>query len=115
MTRSLITILGVEAAGRHGANEGERLEPQPFVVDLEVVVTVDDDELEATVDYRALADAAREAVSRESFALLETLAKAVASAVFQFESVEEVTATVHKPRAAESMGVIDVAVSATIR
>jgi dihydroneopterin aldolase len=115
MSRSLITISGVEAAGRHGANEGERLEPQPFLVDLEVVVTVDGDELEATADYRALTNAAREAVAGESVTLLETLAEAVAAAVFQFESVEEVTATVHKPRAAEAMGAIDVAASATIR
>ena len=115
MSRSLITIGGIEAEGRHGVDEGERLEAQPFVIDLEVVVAVDEDELEATADYRALAEAARGAVGRESFALLETLAEAVARAVFGFESVEEVTATVHKPRAARSLGVEDVAASATVR
>jgi dihydroneopterin aldolase len=115
VSRSLIVVSGIEAQGRHGVDESERAEPQSFVVDLEVVVEVDGDDLEATADYRALADAARETVATQSFALLENLAEAVARAVFAFESVEEVTATIHKPRAAGSMGVGDVAASATVR
>ena len=115
MSRAVISLSGIEAWGRHGASEGEQLETQPFLVDLEVVVAVDGDTLDATADYRAVAEVVREAVAGGSVSLLETLADAVARAVFGLESVEEVTATVHKPRAAESMGVGDVAASATVR
>jgi dihydroneopterin aldolase/2-amino-4-hydroxy-6-hydroxymethyldihydropteridine diphosphokinase len=115
VSRAIVSLSGIEAWGRHGANEGEQLEAQPFLVDLEVALTVEDDALEATADYRALAEAVRAAVAGASVTLLETLADSVARAVFAFESVEEVTATVHKPRAAESLGVVDVAASATVR
>jgi dihydroneopterin aldolase len=115
VSRAVISVSGIEAWGRHGASEGEQLEAQPFLVDLEVVVTVDGDTLDATADYRALTEAIRGAVGGRSVTLLETIADAVARAVFGLESVEEVTATVHKPRAAESMGVGDVAASVTVR
>ena len=107
-----ISLAGIRASGWHGASPGEREEPQEFVVDLEVEVTVDDDDLGSTVDYRVLAAAARDTVERRSFLLLESLAHAVARAAFEFERVERVTATVHKPRAAGSLGAEDVSVSA---
>jgi dihydroneopterin aldolase/2-amino-4-hydroxy-6-hydroxymethyldihydropteridine diphosphokinase len=115
MTRTLISVTGIEASGVHGVDPAERLEPQPFVVDLEVVVDVDGDDLDSTADYRAIAEVAREAIGGESFSLLEGLAEAVATAVVGLESVEEVTATVFKPRAAASMGVRGVSASVTVR
>jgi dihydroneopterin aldolase len=113
MTTMRILVSGIRALGRHGANPGERLEVQEFVVDLDVVVDVDGDALEDTADYRALAAAARTTVESGSFVLLETLARQVARAVFQLEGVERASAVVHKPGAARSMGVDDVAVEAT--
>jgi dihydroneopterin aldolase len=110
VTACRITIEGIEAEGRHGANSGERLEAQPFVVDLDVLGGGEGEGLAATVDYRALADLARSTVASTSFELLESLAAAVAQAIFDLSAVLEVTATVHKPRAADSMGVEDVAV-----
>lgn len=114
MNDSRIYLNGIRASGRHGANPGERLEAQEFVVDLDVLVTVRDDSLDATVDYAALADAARGAVASNSFELLETLADAVARAVFQYEGVLRVTAAVHKPGAAAALGVDDVAAEAMV-
>jgi dihydroneopterin aldolase len=114
MANSRILLTGIEASGRHGANPGEQLETQPFVVDLDVSVEVHGDDLDATTDYRVLADAARETVEGGSFQLLESLAEAVARAVYQYEGVMRVTALVHKPNAARSMGAGDVAVEATI-
>ena len=113
MTASRITIEGIEAEGRHGANPGERLEAQPFVVDLDVLLEVERDQMDATVDYRALADLARATVASTSFELLESVAAAVAQAIFDLSAVLEVTATVHKPQAADSMGVEDVAAEVT--
>ena len=114
MNDSRVTITGIRAGGRHGANPGERLESQEFVVDLDVLVAVREDSLDATADYAALTDAARDAVASNSFELLETLADAVAHAVFQYEGVMRVTAVVHKPGAAAALGVDDVAAEAMV-
>ena len=115
MSRSVIALTGIRASGRHGVDAAERSEVQEFVIDLEVVVSVDGDDLDATADYRALAQTARDVVEGQSFSLLETLADAVARAAYEFQSVEEVSAVVHKPRAARSTGADDVSATATLR
>jgi len=110
----VIRLSGIRAQGRHGANPGERLEAQGFVVDLEVTVEVRDDSLDATADYAVLADAARQTVEQRSFELLESLADAVARAVFQYEPVRQVVAVVHKPGAAQALGLDDVSADAVV-
>jgi dihydroneopterin aldolase len=47
-------------------------------------------------------------VAEQSHVLLETLADSVARAVFEFQNVVQVVATVHKPGAAQSLGVDDI-------
>lgn len=101
------------ASGRHGANRGERDKPQEFLVDLDVEVEVHDDALEETVDYRTLGDAARRTVETTSFVLLESLAQAVADRLRDHAGVTSARVTVHKPAAARSMNVDDVAATAT--
>ena len=113
MGSSRIVVAGIRAEGRHGANPGERLQPQEFVVDLDVLVEVDRDSLEATIDYRNLADLARDTVAQTSFELLESLAEAVAEVIYDVSAVVEVTATVHKPAAAAELGVDDVSAEST--
>ena len=113
MGSSRIFISGIRAQGRHGANPGERLQPQEFVVDLDLVIEVDRDSLEATLDYRDLADMARNTVSQTSFELLESLAEAVAETIYDVSAVAEVTATVHKPAAAAELHVDDVSAEST--
>jgi len=116
MAGARIVLAGIRASGRHGANPGERDAPQEFVVDLDVTVDLGEgDELEDTLDYRAIVQAAREVVEGRSFELVETLAHAVAREVFGFARVIGVVATVHKPAAARSLGVEDVAVEAIVR
>jgi dihydroneopterin aldolase len=111
VTRLFLT--GITAQGRHGANPGEKDEPQDFVVDLDVEVEVADDRLTSTADYRSLIRTAREAVQQDSFDLLETLAHAVAGAVVRQEGVVRVNAVVHKPGAARSNDVQGVAAAAS--
>ena len=108
-----VTLTGIRAEGRHGANPGERSAPQEFVVDLVVLMEVAGDSLEDTADYRSLVELAATTVRDTSFVLLESLAEAVARAVSDLPSVRETTATVHKPRAARSMGVDDVSAGVT--
>ena len=52
MSRARLFLTGIRAEGRHGARTGEKDEPQPFVVDLDLEVEVHDDSIEATADYR---------------------------------------------------------------
>jgi dihydroneopterin aldolase len=106
-------LTGIEAAGRHGANPGEKDAPQPFVVDLEVEVAAERDDLGATADYRTLVRTVRETVEETSFDLLESLALAVARAVAAREGVLRATAIVHKPAAARSNRIQGVAAAAT--
>ena len=110
-TRLFLT--GIGAPGRHGANPGEKDEPQDFVVDLDVEVDVGGDALGATADYRALIRTVRETVEHTSYDLLESIAAAVARAVVSHESVMRATAIVHKPAAALSNEVQGVAAAFT--
>jgi dihydroneopterin aldolase len=110
---TVISIEGIRAQGRHGANPGEQLEAQEFVVDVEVWVEVQSDHLEGTLDYRAVADRVRRTVEERSFVLLESLAEAVASDLYELEPVLRASAIVHKPNAALSLGVADVSAEFT--
>lgn len=107
-----LVLSGIRASGRHGASPGERDAPQPFVIDLEVEVEAGPDDIEDTADYRDLVRVVRETVERGSFALLETLADAVARAVAAAPRVRRVEAVVRKPAAAERLGIGDVAARA---
>jgi dihydroneopterin aldolase len=112
---ALVRLRGIRAEGRHGANPGERDAPQEFLVDLDVVLDTGGDSLQDTIDYRIMADMTRSTVAGTSFELLETLAEEVARAVYELSRVVEVTAVVHKPAAAASLGVEDVSAEATLR
>lgn len=111
---SRLFLTGITCSGRHGANPGEKDEPQDFVVDLDVEVEAGGDELEQTADYRAVIRTARATVEGESFDLLEMLANAVANAVLELDGVVKVAAVVHKPAAARSNDVQGVAAGATV-
>ncbi len=115
MSEFILRLSGIAAQGRHGADPGEKLEAQPFVVDLAVTIDVLGDAVEDTADYAALIAAAREVVERQSHDLLETLAGAVARAVFEYQNVTAVAAVVHKPRVAELLGVDDVSAEAFVQ
>ena len=112
MSTVRILLTGMRAEGRHGASPGEREASQTFVMDLDLFVDVAGDDLEATADYRDLVRAARAVVEGSSFALLESLAEAVADAVAAHDRVTSVVATVRKPGAAGRLGVADVAAQA---
>lgn len=108
---ALIRITGITAEGRHGLLEEED-EPQPFLVDLELRVDPADDDLATTADYRVVVERVRQLVAGEHAALIETLAGRIAAAVSAIPGVRWCRAAVHKPRAAELLGVSDVAAEA---
>jgi dihydroneopterin aldolase len=73
-----ILISGLRELGVHGVLPEEQLRPQPFEVDVELIIDVSaagaSDDLEDTVDYGAVCEAVSRVVSSESYRLLERLA-----------------------------------------
>jgi dihydroneopterin aldolase len=110
---TLVSIEGIPASGRHGANPGEQLEAQEFVVDVDVWIEAGEDTLEQTIDYRDIVSTVKEAVGTNSFVLLETLAEVVADSMMALGATQ-VSVVVHKPAAAASLGVDDVSATATV-
>jgi dihydroneopterin aldolase len=97
-----IELRGLRAIGTHGALPEERVRPQPYEVDVDLVVDLrpagQSDDLGDTVDYGALAEAVERVITREQFQLLERLAERIADEVRHDPRVESATVTVRKLR-----------------
>jgi len=98
-----ITLRGMRFAGRHGALPGEQLTPQPFEVDVVMVLDLApaaaSDDLADTVDYAAVFDLVRGIVEGQSLRLVEAVAGAIADAVLAAHAVDEVEVAVRKLQA----------------
>ena len=98
-----IALRGMRFLGRHGAELDERLEPQPF--DVDVVIRADlrpageSDDLARTIDYSIAFEIARRVVEEESFKLIETIAETVARDLFDGLAIDELEVRVRKPKA----------------
>jgi dihydroneopterin aldolase len=98
-----ITLRGMRFLGRHGVELEERLEPQPFEVD--VVIRGDlsrpaaSDDLADTVDYSGVFATVQQVVEGQSFRLIEALAGAIADAVLADGRIGDVEVRVRKPKA----------------
>lgn len=107
-----IVVTGITAEGRHGL-PGERDVPQPFVVDVELryglSAAAAADRLNETIDYGAIACSVREVIESRSFELIETVAETIAAELKIF-GADSVRVRVSKPKAAEALGVGEVAV-----
>ena len=97
-----IEIRRIRANGRHGALPGERDEPQPFEIDLDVYVDLSaaefSDELGETVDYGAISLMVVGLVATTSFSLIEALAGAIADEILDDPRVDRVEVTLRKVR-----------------
>jgi dihydroneopterin aldolase len=105
-----IIVKGIVVEGCHGLL-GERDDPQPFVVDIELDLNIAAvaklDRLETTIDYVWVERIVRRVIEEKSFELLETLAHTIAEEVLAFGG-EAVRVKVSKPGAAQSLGVDEV-------
>jgi dihydroneopterin aldolase len=113
VSRSRLFLSGIRAEGRHGARPGEKDNPQPFVVDLDLEVEVGEDRIGDTADYRAIVEAVREVIEQGSFDLIESMAEAIARRVVSISRVSTATAVVHKPNAAGRLEIDGVAAAAS--
>jgi dihydroneopterin aldolase len=107
-------LSGIRAEGRHGARPGEKDEPQPFVVDLDLQIDVGQDRIEETIDYRTIADLVRGIVREGSFDLIEAMAEQIAHACLELPRVMRVTASVRKPNAAARLKIDGVVAAVTM-
>jgi 7,8-dihydroneopterin aldolase/epimerase/oxygenase len=77
-----ILIAGIRELGVHGVLPEEQTRPQPFEVDVELIVDLDaagrSDELDDTVDYGAVCEAVSRVITSERYRLLERLADRIA-------------------------------------
>jgi len=98
-----ISVRGMLFLARHGVTLDERLEPQPFEIDVELHKNLAgasaSDELADTIDYSALFSLVGTIVEGQSFRLIESLAAAIADAVLAETDATAVDVRVRKPRA----------------
>jgi len=103
MTDDRITLRGMQFLARHGVTIQERLEHQPFEVDVELEADLSapaaSDELADTIDYSEVFALVGRIVEGESYRLIEALAGAIADAVLATTTVDAVTVRVRKPKA----------------
>jgi dihydroneopterin aldolase len=96
-----IVLANMRFQGRHGVYDWERQNPQPFEVDVELVLDLQppgiDDDLQLSVDYGRVYDAVRQIVESMSFRLLEALAEAISHELLADFDVAEVVVRVRKP------------------
>jgi dihydroneopterin aldolase len=98
-----IELRAMRFEGRHGALPFERVEVQPFEVDvvleLDLAAAGEADVLGRTVDYGTVFDLARQVLEGPHVALLETLAERIAAAVLAAQApVDAVIVRVRKMR-----------------
>jgi dihydroneopterin aldolase len=108
-----LRLEGIRSEGRHGATDGERDRPQPFVADLEIEVESGGDTIEETADYRDIMTAVRAVIEDESHTLIETIARGVAQAVADLGRVRRCRVVIHKPAAADRHGLGDISAEAS--
>lgn len=98
-----ITVRGMRFLGRHGVHLEERMEPQPFEVDVilraDLSLPAASDELADTIDYGTVFALVGEVVEGASFRLIEALAGAIADAIMAGLPVDDVEVRVRKPKA----------------
>jgi dihydroneopterin aldolase len=93
-----IAVAGIELRGFHGVLDEERRDGQRFRFDVELELPEPGaDDIDATVDYRAIVACVREVSDGDRFQLLETLAAAVADELARRFAAGRVEVRVGKP------------------
>lgn len=98
-----IVLAGMAFQARHGVEDQEKLEPQRFEVDVELLLDLQpaglEDDLGRTVDYAGVYATVRQIVESTSFNLIEAVAEAIAHEVLTGERrASEIVVRVRKPQ-----------------
>ena len=110
-----IILTGIEIFGRHGCTIEEQKLGQKFYVDLELNLDLSkagkSDSYEDTVDYAQVISLVEKIVSGTPRRLIETVAEELATKILsEFEKIDSLTLTLHKPNAPLPMTYKDAAV-----
>ena len=96
-----IFLEGMVFSGTHGVYEEEQQHPQPFEVDVELVLNLQPagltDDLARTIDYSKVFETCREIVETTRFNLVEALAEAIAHELLANYPADEVAIRITKP------------------
>lgn len=111
-----IELRGLKVRGHHGVFDHEKRDGQDFFIDITVWMDLApaaaSDNLEHTLHYGELAEAAAAIVGGPSRDLIETVAAEIADNVMTDTRVQSVEVVVHKPSAPIPLVFADVAVVA---
>ncbi|WP_062077836.1 2-amino-4-hydroxy-6-hydroxymethyldihydropteridine diphosphokinase [Demequina globuliformis] len=98
-----VAVKGIRVTGHHGVFDAERETGQLFFADVVAHVNTRaagaGDDLARTVNYSDLADRTADVLAGEPIQLLEAVAERIARAALEFDGVQCVDVTVHKPQA----------------
>ena len=97
-----IVLTGMQFEARHGVADWEKVEAQPFEVDVELLLDLQpaglDDDLSLTIDYGAVYATVRQIVESTSYNLIEALAEAIAQELLgEHAGIREIVVRVRKP------------------
>ncbi|MFP3903123.1 MAG: dihydroneopterin aldolase [Armatimonadota bacterium] len=100
MKRDVIRIVNMTFYGHHGVDESERELGGKFALDIELYADLTEagrtDDLNKTIDYKAVYDCAREVEADRKYLLIEALAHDVAKAILENFEVQAVTVRARK-------------------
>lgn len=110
-----IDLRGITARGRHGMFKFERENGQPFIADISLGLDLEHaartHDLSKTVDYGALSQRIHDAITSNPVDLIETLALRMVDLCLEYDPVQWVSVTIHKPEAPIAVTFTDVAVT----
>ena len=98
-----INISKIKCSGKHGIYDHEKQNDQEFLVDIHINISdFSGDDINKTFNYEEIVDLVIKTVNKESYDLIETLAKHISEQiVFEYAKIEatlqEIKVTVYKP------------------
>jgi dihydroneopterin aldolase len=111
-----VELVGLEVFGRHGVDDDERERGRTFLYDVSLEIAEPAaDRLDATVDYRAVADCVREVSDSREFRLIEALAAGVADALAARFPAERVCVRVRKAGIAPAGLAVEYSAATSVR
>jgi len=116
-----IDVKGIKAYGKHGVYTEEKKEEQLFLVDVKLMLEEtkeSQDSLEETINYETITQLIIELVKKESFDLIETLAKKLLEEIEQLGNeksvvkvIKGISVTIHKPETLLNQKTEDISVT----
>lgn len=114
-----VEIKGISVSARHGVLREEKLNPQPFLIDVsfdyDAFAAAESDDINQAVNYAEVCETVYTVCTKNSFNLIEKLAYEIAFSVAEkFASIKNIQVTVHKPQAPVQVPFADICVNAKL-